>query len=68
MRNIKLTTTGDRMVFINWDRVDFMKSTANHFGDNYTEVHFAESIIDVKETVEEIEKKIENHHGGHSPE
>jgi len=58
--NVKLTTTmGEKKVLLNWDNVQFIKSTANHFGDKYTEVHCGMARIDVKETVEEIEAKIE---------
>ena len=57
--NVKLTTTsGEREILLNWDNVDYVKSTANHFGDKYTEVHCGPKSLDVKESVEEIETKI----------
>ena len=33
MRNIKLTTNGERDVLVNWDNVDYAKTTASNFGD-----------------------------------
>ena len=60
MKNITLTTTGDREVMVNWNNVDFAKDTQSHFGDKYVEVHFGDSIIDVKETLQEIHAKCLN--------
>jgi hypothetical protein len=57
MKNITLTTTGDREAIVNWNNVDFAKSTKSHFGDEYVEVHFGDVTIDVKETLQEIHAK-----------
>jgi hypothetical protein len=60
MKNITLTTTGDREVIVNWNNVDFAKDTSNHFGDAYVEVNFGDKYIDVKETLQEIHDKCLN--------
>lgn len=58
MKNITLTvnSTG-REVIVNWDNVDFAKSTQSDYGDAYVEVHFGDKYIDVKETLQQIHKK-----------
>ena len=53
--NVKLTTTHGKEVLVNWDNVSYVKGTASHFGDVYTEVHFGKSSLDIKESVEEVE-------------
>ena len=58
MKNIKLTTIADKTVLLNWDNVDYVKYTTSHFGDCYSEIHCGDQIIDVKESVEEIEGKL----------
>ena len=59
MNMVKLTENGrGRQVLINWDNVDFIKPTANHFGDSYTEVYCGKQTIDVEETLEQIEKEL----------
>ena len=60
MKNITLTTTGNREVIVNWDNVDFAKHTQSHFGDEYVEIHFGDVTIDVKETLQEIHEKCLN--------
>lgn len=55
MKNIKLTTIADKTVLLNWDNVTYVKATSNHFGDNYSEIHMGDQIVDVKETITAIE-------------
>ena len=59
MKNIKLTTTNDNEAVFNWYNVDFVKTTATTFGDEYTEVHCGKTIIGVKESLAEIQTKLE---------
>ena len=47
-----------RQVLINWDNVDFINATVNHFGEDYTEVHCGKQTIEVEETLEQIEKEL----------
>ena len=63
MKNITLTTVSDRELMINWDNVTFAKDTSSHFGDKYVEIHFGESTIDVKESLEDIEQKLNGKDG-----
>ena len=60
MKNIRLTSTkpSARSVLVNWDNVDFVNETASHYGDKYTEVHCGKQIVDVVETLDQIEEKI----------
>jgi len=55
MKNIKLTTIADKTVLLNWDNVTYVKATSNHFGDNYSEIHLGEQVVDVKQTIAAIE-------------
>ena len=55
MRNIKLTTNGERDVLVNWNNVDYAKTTVSNFGDEYVEIHCGKVTLDVKESLEEIE-------------
>ena len=58
MKNITLTTNStSREVMVNWDNVEFAKSTVSQFGDDYVEVHFGGQYVDVKETLQEIHEK-----------
>jgi len=58
MKNITLTNTGTgRELIVNWDNVDFAKSTVSQFGDDYVEIHFGDNYVDVKETLQEIHEK-----------
>ena len=64
MKNIRLTATGrQREILINWSNVDFVNRTSNQFGDDYTEVHMGDQIVEVQESVEEIENLL----GGDGP-
>ena len=58
MKNITLTTIAGREVMINWDNVEFAKESTSPYGDAYVEVHFGNQYVDVKETLEEINKKL----------
>jgi hypothetical protein len=58
MKTVKLKTISGKPVLINWNNVDFVTSTSNHFGDNYSEVHCGDQIVDVKETIQEIESLV----------
>ena len=62
MKNIRLTTThhSGRHLMVNWANVDFVKETTSHFGDKYTQIHCGKQTIDVAETLEQIENKLEN--------
>jgi hypothetical protein len=56
MKMLKLTTIGNkRKVLVNWDNVDYAKNTTNHFGDEYTEIHCGRQVLDVVESLEEID-------------
>ena len=59
MKNITLKANStERAVMVNWDNVDFAKETKSAYGDAYVEVHFGNQYTDVKETLEEIDKKL----------
>ena len=51
-----MNSTG-REVIVNWNNVDFAKSTQSAYGDEYVEVHFGDQYVDVKETLQEIHEK-----------
>ena len=55
--NVKLTRNGRNgaEVLVNWDNVDFVIDTATAYGDKYAEVHCGKQVIDVKESLGEIE-------------
>ncbi|MAF25649.1 hypothetical protein CL634_08785 [bacterium] len=53
--NVKLTTAIGKEILINWNNVDFVRETSNHFGENYTEVDFGDHTIEVKEPLQDIE-------------
>ena len=58
--NVKLTTTHGKEVLVNWDNVSYVKGTASHFGDVYTEVYFSNDTLDIKESVEEVGVTLRN--------
>ena len=59
MKNITLTTNnGKRSVLVNWNNVDFAKNTSNQFGDDYVEVLLGAQVLDVAESLSEIEDKL----------
>ena len=57
MKNITLTTTGDREVMVNWNSVDYAIARISPYKDEYIEVSFGDKSIDVKETLQEIHEK-----------
>ena len=57
MKNITLTTTGDREVMVNWNNVQLAKVTKSPYGDQYVEIQFGDNTLDVKETLQEIHEK-----------
>jgi hypothetical protein len=60
MKNITLTTTGEREVMVNWDNVQLAKATKSPYGDEYVEIYFGDNSLDVKETLQEIHGKCLN--------
>ena len=60
MKNITLTTTGDREVMVNWNNVQLAKESKSPYGDGYVEIHFGNNTLDVKETLQEIHEKCLN--------
>ena len=57
MKNITLTTIGDREVMVNWDNVDYAQERISPYKDEYVEICFGTKSIDVKETLQEIHEK-----------
>ena len=57
MKNITLTTTGDREVIVNWNNVDYAQARVSPYKDEYVEISFGDRSIDVKETLQEIHEK-----------
>ena len=69
MKNIKLTSMEGRTIFLNWDKVDSTEIVEPALGENYIKIRLEDEVsIEVKETMEEIEQKVENHAGGGLPE
>ena len=61
MKNITLTSNGgERKVMVNWDNVQFAKVSKSPYGDEYVEIHFGNNTLDVKETLQEIERRTNN--------
>ena len=61
MKNITLTSNGGaRKVMVNWDNVQFAKVSKSPYGDEYVEIHFGNNTLDVKETLQEIERRTNN--------
>jgi len=58
--NVKLTTSSGKEVLVNWESVNYVRETTNHFGESYTEIYFGKNNLDVKESVEEVEAKLHN--------
>ena len=57
MKNITLTTTGDREVIVNWNNVDYAIERLSPYKDEYVEITFGDRSIDVKENLQEIHEK-----------
>jgi len=57
MKNVTLTTTGDREVIVNWNNVDYAIARMSPYKDEYVEISFGDRSIDVKENLQEIHEK-----------
>ena len=57
MKNVTLTTTGDREVIVNWNNVDYAIARMSPYKDEYVEISFGDRSIDVKENLQEIHGK-----------
>ena len=59
MKNIKVRTLGDDEMFVNWDNVNYVKDSTNHFGQSYREIVFCNgNTVATSETIEELERKL----------
>jgi hypothetical protein len=55
MKTLKLTTTSDDKVLLNWENVEFIKKTRDTFGNEFTEVHtLGTNVLAVKESLSDI--------------
>ena len=60
MKNITLTTVGEREVIVNWNKVHYAATRLSPYKDEYVEISFGDKSLDVKENLQEIHEKCLN--------
>jgi len=61
MKNVKLNTVNGKSVLVNWDNVNFVQDATSQWREgHHTEINCGDQTIDVVETIEEIESKLQD--------